>query len=81
MSSPTYRKLRRARLLERSRKGVLARERKRMENPPPDYTKWERYYPLQFGVRNKATGETCFVDLKSVRHAAKAIGLLLKYYL
>jgi hypothetical protein len=41
--------------------------------------RFERYYPLEFGVRVKATGETHFVDLKSVRHAAKAIGLILKY--
>lgn len=39
----------------------------------------KRYHPLEFGVRVKATGETHFVDLKSVRHAAKAIGLILKY--
>jgi hypothetical protein len=38
-----------------------------------------RYYPLEFGVRVKATGETHFVDLKSGRHAAKALGLILKY--
>jgi len=38
-----------------------------------------RYYPLEFGVRVKATGETHFTDLKSVRHAAKALGLILKY--
>jgi hypothetical protein len=37
------------------------------------------YYPLEFGVRVKATGETHFTDLKSVRHAAKALGLILKY--
>lgn len=42
--------------------------------------KFERWYPFQFGVRVKTTGETHFVDLKSVRHAAKALGLILKYY-
>lgn len=39
----------------------------------------QRFYPLEFGVRNKQTGETAWHDLKSVRHAAKALGLVLKY--
>lgn len=39
-----------------------------------------RYYPFEFGVRVKATGETHFHDLRSVRHAAKALGLILKFY-
>ena len=38
-----------------------------------------RCYPLEFGVRNKATGETAWHDFVSVRHAAKALGLILKY--
>lgn len=40
----------------------------------------QRAYRFEFGVRDKATGETHFVDLKSVRHAAKALGLILKFY-
>lgn len=40
---------------------------------------FELYYPLEFGVRVKATGETHFHDLVSVRYAAKALGLILKY--
>ena len=42
--------------------------------------KFKRAYPLEFGVRVKATGETHFTDLKSVRHAVKALSLVLKYY-
>ena len=38
-----------------------------------------RFYPLEFGVRRKGDGETHWHDLKSVRHAAKALGLILKY--
>jgi len=38
-----------------------------------------RYFPLEFGVRVKQTGETHFHDLTSVRHAAKALGLILKF--
>ena len=54
---------------ERIAAGLLERE-----------PKLQRYYPLEFGVRVKATGETHFVDLKSVRHAARALGLVLKYF-
>lgn len=39
----------------------------------------ERYFPLEFGVRVKQTGETHFHDLTSVRHAAKALSLVLRY--
>ncbi len=42
--------------------------------------KMVRWFPLEFGVRVKATGETHFVDLRSVRHAAKALGLILKFF-
>ena len=41
--------------------------------------KFERHYPLEFGVRVKATGETHFHDLVSVRYATKALGLILKH--
>ena len=41
--------------------------------------KMERWYRFELGVRDKTTGETCFVDLKSVRQAAKALGLILKF--
>jgi len=49
------------------------------DNRPEPEPKMERFYPLQFGLRNKLTGEFAWVDLKSVRHAAKALGLALKY--
>lgn len=38
-----------------------------------------RDYRFEFGVRDKETGETHWHDLVSVRHAAKALGLILKY--
>ena len=41
--------------------------------------KFVRAYRFEFGVRDKATGEMSRHDLKSVRHAAKALGLILKY--
>ena len=39
----------------------------------------ERWFPFEFGVRDKRTGQEAWHDLKSVRHAAKALGLILKY--
>ena len=56
-----------------------AKARKRLENPPEPEPKLVRYYPFEFGVRVKATGETHFVDLRSVRQAAQALSLILKY--
>jgi hypothetical protein len=40
-----------------------------------------RWFPFEFGVRDKRTGETAWHDLVSVRHAAKALGLVKKYCL
>lgn len=60
-----------------------AKERKRQDAiaagwvPDPKPTRWHRF---EFGVCDKLTGETHFADLKSVRHAAKALGLILKFY-
>lgn len=56
-----------------------AKECKRIASPLEREPKLERFYPLEFGVRVKATGEMHFHDLVSVRYAAKALGLILKY--
>lgn len=53
---------------ERAKAGLLARE--------PKLVRWHRF---EFGVRDKLTGETGFTDLKSVRHAKTALGLILKF--
>jgi hypothetical protein len=53
---------------ERIAAGLLERE-----------PKLDRWYRFEIGIRNKATGETCFVDLKSGRQAHKIAGLVLKY--
>jgi hypothetical protein len=45
--------------------------------PEPKPVRWHRF---EVGVRDKLTGQTEFVDLKSVRHAAKALGFILKFY-
>jgi hypothetical protein len=60
-----------------------AKERKRQERiaagwvPDPKLVRWHRF---ELGVRDKVTGETHFTDLKSARHAHKAVGLILKFY-
>ena len=46
--------------------------------PEPE-PRMKRYYPLEYGVRVKATGETHFRDLVSVRQAARALGLIVKF--
>lgn len=55
--------------LKRGAAGLLERETKR-----------ERYYPLEFGVRDKRTGETAWLDLKSGRDVARRLRVLLKFY-
>jgi hypothetical protein len=39
-----------------------------------------RWHRFEYGVRDKLTGETHFTDLKSVRQASKALGLIVKFY-
>jgi hypothetical protein len=57
-----------------------AKERKRLANPPEREPEFVRYFPLEFGVRDKRTGETVWMDLRSTRDAAKRINAVLKYY-
>lgn len=57
-----------------------AKERKRIENPIEQEPKMLRYYALEFGVRNKYTGETAWIDLRSIRDVAKRVGIVLRYY-
>jgi hypothetical protein len=57
-----------------------AKARKRMENPPEHEPKFLPWYPLELGIRDKVSGETCWIDLKSCRDAAKRIAVILKFY-
>ena len=41
--------------------------------------KLERWFRFELAVRDKRTGETAWHDLVSVRHASKALGLILKF--
>ena|ERR1022692_1626129 len=77
-----HRQDKRERMLKKMANWRAAKECKRRERIAAGWTpelKMIRVYPLEFGVRVKATGETHFVDLKSVRHAAKALSLIIKY--
>ena len=57
-----------------------AKERKRIElGPVEDEPRMQRWYRFEFGVRDKTTGEVGWHDLVSIRHAAKALGLVRAY--
>jgi len=86
MNSSRYcinRKARRERVLRKMAAMRAAKERIRQERIDSGLLECEpkmtRYFPLEFGVRVKQTGETHFHDLTSVRHAAKALSLVLRY--
>lgn len=76
----SYHKRRRERVLRKMSAMRAAKERKRLERGPiesePKMQRWHRY---EFCVRDKMSGETGWHDLVSVRHAAKALGLILKH--
>ena len=61
----------------KARKRQAAADAGLLEREP----KMERWCRFEFGVRDKVNGEAHFVDLKSVRHAARALGLILKFYI
>lgn len=56
--------------LERGAAGLLERE-----------PKLERWFPLELGVRDKATGETAWTDFRSVRDAVRRLAVIQNYYL
>ncbi len=72
----SYRKRRRERMLKKMANMRLAKERKPVE-PEPKFIRW---CGLELGVRDKRTGEVAWVDLKSVRDAARRLAVLLKFY-
>jgi hypothetical protein len=38
------------------------------------------WFPLELGVRDKVSGEVAWIDLRSVRDAARRLGIVLKFY-
>lgn len=75
-----YRKRLAKQLSERGRRMAHARwDRYHSEHAKESEPKMERYFPLEFGVRDKRTGETAWHDLVSIRHAAKALALVRRH--
>ena len=48
-----------------------------MPEPEP---KMERWFPLEFGVRDKVSGTTCWLDLRSARDVTRRVSVLLRFY-
>lgn len=42
--------------------------------------KMQRWYPLQFGLRDKATGVVCWVDFVSIRDATRRLQVVKRFY-
>ena len=77
----SYRKSRRDRVLRKMAAMRAAKERKRLARPAPvPEPERQRWHRLEFGVRDKLTGQTAWHDLKSVRHATIAVRVLLRHY-
>ncbi len=57
-----------------------AKERKRLANPIEREPKMVRYFPLEFGVRDKRDGSFVWTDFRSVRDAAKRLSIVQKFY-
>lgn len=78
------RKARRGRMLRKLANMRAAKARRRQERIAAGLhehePKMERWFPLELGVRDKASGEVAWVDLRSVRDAARRLGVLLKFY-
>lgn len=73
-------KQRRENIIRRSRKGVEARARKRLEHPFEREPKMAPFYPLQLGVRDKITGAAAWTDFRSLRDAARRLAVVQHYY-
>lgn len=75
-----YRKRSRERMLRKMAAMRAAKERKRLERGQVESEpKMERWFRFEFGVRDKTNGEVGRHDPVSIRHAAKALGLIMKH--
>ncbi len=58
-----------------------AKERKRRaRGPREEEPRLERWHPLEFGVRDRVTGETVWMELRSGRDVARRLAVLLRFY-
>jgi hypothetical protein len=81
--SPHYfknRKQRRERVLRKMANMRAAKERKRLADPTEREPALVRYFPMEVGVRDKRTGETAWVDFRSVRDAARRLSMVQRFY-
>lgn len=52
-----------------------------MEGPQPEREpKFVRWHPLEFGLRDKRTGEVVWRDFVSVRDATRRLAVVKKFY-
>ncbi len=56
-----------------------AKWRADVENRPEPEPRMERWHRFEYGIRDRLTGEAHWQTLVSVRQAAKALGLIVKY--
>jgi len=68
------------RMLLRLARARAAKEAKRLANPVEREPKLAPYYPLQLGVRDKRTGDTAWVDFRSLRDAMRRLAVVQRYY-
>ena len=47
---------------------------------PEREPKMERWYPLELGLRDKATGEMAWVDFRGLRDAGRRLAAVRKHY-
>lgn len=71
---------RKQRMLKKMANMRAAKERKRLANPQDHEPKFERWFPLELGLRDKVTGEVAWLDFKSIRDAARRLSVVTKFY-
>ncbi len=78
------RKARRERILRKMANMRAAKERLRQQRAAAGLLerepKFERWFPLQLGLRDKTSREVAWTDLRSIRDAAKRIAVVLRFY-
>jgi hypothetical protein len=71
----------RLRLLKKMAAMRAAKERKRLARGPcEEPARFVPWAPLEFGVRDKVTGEVVWMDLRSGRDVARRVAVLLRHY-
>jgi hypothetical protein len=64
----------------RMAKARWSKWRRDAANRPEPEPRMERWFPLEFGVRDKRSGESCWLDLRSLRDVMRRLSVLLRYY-